>query len=136
MAGATRETIPFPLAVLLQRPLLTKLQSRHKRRIELVQLLSRVQLFCNPMDCSPPSSSVHGISQARMLEWVAISFSRGSSRLRDGSQVSCITCIGRQILFHLCHLECPMTSSPSSKNLVQHLYPQNQLVTLSPCIKS
>ena len=35
--------------------------------------------LCNPMDCSPPSSSVHGISQARILEWVAISFSRGSS---------------------------------------------------------
>ena len=35
--------------------------------------------LCDPMDCSPPSSSVHGISQARILEWVAISFSRGSS---------------------------------------------------------
>ena len=44
-----------------------------------VQLLSHVQL-CNPMDCSPPGSSVHGISQARILEkWVAISFSSGSS---------------------------------------------------------
>ena len=37
----------------------------------------------NPMDCSPPGSSVHGISQARILEWVAISFSRGSSQPRD-----------------------------------------------------
>ena len=35
--------------------------------------------LCNPMDCSPPGSSVHGIFQARVLEWVAISFSRGSS---------------------------------------------------------
>ena len=35
--------------------------------------------LCDPMDCSPPESSVHGISQARILEWVAISFSRGSS---------------------------------------------------------
>jgi len=41
------------------------------------------------MDCSPPGSSVHGISQARILEWVAISF-RGSSWARDGTQVSCI----------------------------------------------
>ena len=40
------------------------------------------------MDGSPPSSSVHGISQATILEWVAISFSRGSSRPRDGTQVS------------------------------------------------
>ena len=41
-----------------------------------------------PVDCSPPSSSVHGILQARILEWVAISFSRGSSRPRDWTQVS------------------------------------------------
>ena len=39
--------------------------------------------FCEPMDCTPPGSSVHGILQARMLEWVAISFSRGSSLPRD-----------------------------------------------------
>ena len=38
-------------------------------------LLSHVQLFCDPMDCSPPGSSVHVISQARILEWVGISFS-------------------------------------------------------------
>ena len=46
--------------------------------------------FCDPVDCSPPGSSVHGISQARILEWVAISFSRGSSQPRDQTQVSCI----------------------------------------------
>ena len=49
-------------------------------------VLSHVQL-CDPMDCSPPGSSVHGISQARILEWMAISFSRGSSRPRDGTHV-------------------------------------------------
>ena len=41
------------------------------------------------MDCSPPGSSVHGILQARILEWVAISFSRGSSQPRDQTRVSC-----------------------------------------------
>ena len=40
-------------------------------------------------DCSPPGSSIHGILQARMLEWVAIPFSRGSSQSRDWTQVSC-----------------------------------------------
>ena len=45
--------------------------------------------LCNPMDCSPPGSSVHGILQARILEWVAMSFSRGSSWPRDQTQVSC-----------------------------------------------
>ena len=52
-----------------------------------VKSLSRVRL-CDPMDCSPPGSSVHGILQARILEWVAISFSRGSSRPRDQTQIS------------------------------------------------
>ena len=58
--------------------------------------------LCEPMDCSPPGSSVHGISQARILEWVAISFSRGSSPFRDWTHVFCI---GRQILYHWATLE-------------------------------
>ena len=45
--------------------------------------------LCDPTGCSPPGSSVHEIFQARILEWVAISFSRGSSQPRDGTQVSC-----------------------------------------------
>ena len=49
--------------------------------------------LCDPMDCSLPGSSVHGIFQTRILEWVAISFSRRSSRPRDWTQVSYI--IGR-----------------------------------------
>ena len=52
-----------------------------------VKLLSCVQL-CDTMDCSLPCSSVHGIFQARVLEWVAISFSRGSSQPRDWTWVS------------------------------------------------
>ena len=53
--------------------------------------------LCNPIDCNPPSSSLHGISQARILEWVAISFSRGTSWARDQT---CVSCIGRQSLYH------------------------------------
>ena len=47
------------------------------------------QLFCSSMNCSPPGSSVHGISQARKLEWVALSLSSGSSQPRDWTHVSC-----------------------------------------------
>ena len=47
--------------------------------------------LCNPIDYSPPGFSVHGILQARKLEWVAFPFSRGSSQPRDRTQVSCIT---------------------------------------------
>ena len=46
--------------------------------------------LCDPGGCSPPGSSVHGILQARILGWVAISFSRGSSQPRDQTQISCI----------------------------------------------
>ena len=46
--------------------------------------------LCDPMDCSLPGSSVHGIFQARILEWVAIPFSRRSSQPRNQTQVSCV----------------------------------------------
>ena len=52
--------------------------------------------LCDPMDCSPPGSSVHGVLQARVLEWVASSFSRRSSQRNQTS----VSCIGRQILYH------------------------------------
>ena len=55
--------------------------------------------LCDPMDCSLPGSSVHGIFQARILEWVAISFSRGSSWPRDQTRVSCISCTGTWMLY-------------------------------------
>ena len=48
------------------------------------------QILCNPMNRSPPGSSVHGLLQARILEWVAMSSSRASSQPRDRTQVSCI----------------------------------------------
>ena len=47
--------------------------------------------LCNPMNCGPPGSYVHGILQARILEWVAMPSSRASPQLRDGTQVSLIT---------------------------------------------
>ena len=53
----------------------------------------------DPLDCSPPGSSVHEISQARILEWVAIFSFRSSSQLRDQTHISCVSCIGWQILY-------------------------------------
>ena len=47
--------------------------------------------FCNPMDCSPPGSSVHEIFQARILEWAAMPSSRGSSYPRDLTPFSCVS---------------------------------------------
>ena len=55
---------------------------------------------CDFMDGSLSGSSVHGLFRVRILEWVAISFSTGSSQFRDQSCMSCISCIGRWILYH------------------------------------
>ena len=54
------------------------------------KLLQSCLTLCNSMDCSPLGSFVHGILQVRILEWVAMLSSRGSSQPRDGTQVSCI----------------------------------------------
>ena len=60
-------------------------ESERKKESEVTQLYPTV---CDPVDCSLPGSSVHGILQARTLEWVTISFSRGSSWPRDWARVS------------------------------------------------
>ena len=71
--------------------------------------------LCDPMDCSPLGSSVYGISQARILEWVFMPFSGGSSWPRDQTWVSCI---GRQILYHWAAREAHMLiRRPKSKTL-------------------
>ena len=65
--------------------------------------------LCDPMDCSQTGSSVHDISQARILGWVAISSSRGYSQARDGTQVSC--------LYPLSHQERPFSMVSTSKSV-------------------
>ena len=57
--------------------------------------------LCNPMDCSLPDSFVHGIFQTRILEWIVISYSRGSSPLRDPTGVFCVSCTDRWITLQL-----------------------------------
>ena len=69
-------------------------------------------ILCDPMDCSPPGSSVLGILQARILEWVAIPLSRGSSRPRDQTWVSCIA--GR--FFTICATREALTQNETLPN--------------------
>ena len=74
---------------------------RHKNKCHSTMMVCSVMAnSCDPMDCSPPASSFHRIFQGRILEWVAISSSKESSQPRDWNCVSCISCIGRQILYH------------------------------------
>ena len=60
-------------------------------------LLQSCPTLCNPMDCSPQGSSVHGILQARIPEWVVMPSSRGSSQPRDQPCIFYVSCIGRWI---------------------------------------
>ena len=69
--------------------------------------------LCDTMDCSPANSSLHGILQARILEWVSMPSSKGSSQPRDWTQVSYVSCIGRRVLYYQCHLRSTSTSDPS-----------------------
>ena len=76
-------------------------------RLGCVFVCSVTQLcltLCNPIHCSPPGFSVHGLLQARVLEWVAFSSSRGSSQPRDQTHISCI---GRWILYCWATWEAP-----------------------------
>ena len=66
--------------------------------------------LCDPKDCNPPGSIVHGIFQARVLEWVANCYSRGSSQPRDQACISCGSCTGTWIL-PLCHPGSPITGT-------------------------
>ena len=91
---------PGALAVSGEWALSTDLRGLVPARVH-AKLLQSCLTLCDAMDCSPPGSFVHGIIQARIMESVAISFSRGSSGPRDKTQVSCIA----QILYRLSHLK-------------------------------
>ena len=69
--------------------------------------------LCDHMDCRPPGSSVRGILRARILQWVALPSSRGSSQPRDQTCVSSIFCIGRKVLYHKRHLGSPRITKES-----------------------
>ena len=98
------------------------------------QLLSCVTLW-DCMDCSPPDSSVHGILQARILECVDIFFFRGSSWPRDWICISCVSCIGRQILYHCATWEIlPIYSQSVSRSVMSNsLQPHESQHTRPPC---
>ena len=86
------------------------LLSTHQLVCMCAKLLQSCLTLWDPMDCSPPASSVHGILQARKLEWVAMPSCSGSSQTRDWTCVSYVACTGRQVLYHGSHLGSPLIS--------------------------
>ena len=80
------------------------------------RMCSVVSNSLRPHGCSLPGSAVHGIFQARVLEWVAMPSSRSSSQHRDRIHISWVSCIGRQILYHSCHLGSPNAGNKHLKD--------------------
>ena len=72
------------------------------------KLLQSCPTLCDPMDCSPPGSSVHGILQAKILEWVAIPFSRVSSWCRDQTYISYISALAGEFFTTSATWEAPI----------------------------
>ena len=84
--------------------------------------------LCNPMDCSPPGSSVFGISQARILEWIAISSYRGSFQPRDQTCISHISGTGKWILYCWGTREAPLPP-PDTVPVAMHIHSTQNLVS-------
>ena len=84
----------------------SKMEQRPK--CMLAKSLQSCLTLLDPMECSQSDSSVHGILQARIMEWVAIPFSRGSSQPRDRTSISYVSCTGWQVLYHYHHLGSPV----------------------------
>ena len=91
---AKRNSYLFQLYVYAWFFKLSPLMFVHAKSLQLCLTL------CEPMDYSPPGSSVHGILQVRILEWAAMPSSRASSQPRDWTCISYVSCIGRQVLYH------------------------------------
>ena len=103
-------------------------RERERVRVCVCSVTQPCLTLWDRMDCSPPGSSVHGISQARILELAAISYSRGSSQTRDRTCIFCISCISRQILYH-----CTIPwENHNSKILVHPNVQFSSVQTLSP----
>ena len=88
--------------------------------------------LCNRMDCNPPGSSMQGILQARTLEWVAMPSSTGSSRPRDRTCISYVSCTGRWVLDHWRH-HTQMTCV-HGRHLTHDVYANYMCVCVCVCI--
>ena len=117
----------------------------HAHMYACVLSRSVMSSLCDPMDCSPPGSAVHGTVQARIPQWVAISFSRGSSWPRVLTCVSCVFCIDRWTLYHwttgeaqdtlITQVTKPLLSRGEVSRPQPHLMPWNVSPAMRLCAK-
>ena len=82
----------------------SKYRTKNNRKSEVTQLCP---ILCDPMDCSLPGSSIHGILQSRILEWVDLPSSRGSPQFRNQTYNSCVSCIADRFFTHWVTWEAP-----------------------------
>ena len=94
--GTRLEAVPY--LIIIKTGASAIALSTAKTFYSLILGAKSLQLYptlCDPLGCSPPGSSIHGFLQARVLEWVAMPSSRGTSQPRDQTHISYISCIGR-----------------------------------------
>ena len=98
----------------------SRLTSEGQLLLKVSEFAQSCPTLCDPVDCSPPGSSIHGIIQARILEWVAIFFSRGFSWPRDRTKVSCITgrCFNLWATYKFSTFVINIWGSPPKKTLI------------------
>ena len=89
-----------------------------------VKSLQYFLTLCDPMDWSLPGSSVHWILQARVLEWVAMPSSRGSSQPMG---LACVSCISRWVLYHSCHLGSCGPPGESSNYVLKYIHEEKTI---------
>ena len=118
--------------------------AQHWKSTARAKSLQSCQTLWDPMDCSLPGSSVHAILQIRILHWVAMPSFRGSSRPRDRTHVSYVSCIGRQAIFFFfffttCYILIKKNDSFWSRLIFSYhpslaflLVPQNPSVLVKP----
>ena len=87
--------------------------------------------LCDPMECSQKGSSAHGSLQARILEWVATPCTRGSSRPRDWTHISYVSCTGRQVLHCQRHLGSPYIQYPTLTTIEKNVLKKNGYVWIT-----
>ena len=99
--------------------------TKNVRSCVCAKSLQSYPTFCNHEDCSLPRSSVHGIPQERKLEWAAMPSSRGSSRPRDQTHISYVSCMDRRVLQYQCHLGTPSDHVQQDLKNIYILRPRN-----------
>ena len=135
--GPIYQTFPLRTSIVSEFKVMSSLEVWYIFTLSVlcVKSLRLCPTLCDPMDYNAQGSSVHGILHARVLEWVATSSSSGSSQPRDRTHVTYVSCTGRWVLYHQCHLGSAVTSCLSKMQILgfQNRFMPSEALQWGPC---